>query len=151
MVIVKHMNSRDLKEVLALMIEFEESNNSKEFGPQSVGKFAAIIRTYLRMSEGLFLVATSGRRVLGYLFGHAKRKYKSDFNYHHFKLVELYVTPSMRKLGVGQRLLDTCIRELKRMGIGRVYIDVEYHDRHAMAFWKKQGFKKAWLGMEREF
>lgn len=97
------MTPADFPEVLALWAATEGVGLNESDTPEQLA-------AYLQRNPGFSLVARdTGRRVVGaVLCGHEGRR-----GYLH----HLAVAADQRGLGLGRRLTDTCLAELKRAGI----------------------------------
>ena len=94
---------------------------------ESVGQF-------LERNPGLSRVATDGSAVVGVaLCGHDGRR---GHIYH------LAVDPAYQGRGLGKRLLDESLADLRRIGIKRVIIMVADDNPSGREFWKRFGYEE---------
>jgi ribosomal protein S18 acetylase RimI-like enzyme len=63
-------------------------------------------------------------------------------------LRQLFVTPALRRKGIGRDAMDLLSREVWPRD-KRVVLEVLVGNEHAIAFWRKMGFNERYLGMER--
>lgn len=98
--------------------------------------------------EKIVLIAENEKdKAVGYLIGCARNK----FNYRTVKTGELenmYVTPSVRRKGIGTLLVNGLTRWLRQNGIDRMYISAFIGNTNAIAFYTKVGFSPWETGME---
>ncbi len=122
---IKPMSIRDYDRALALWQASEGVAVGASDGKED-------IRRYLRRNPGLSLAAYDGRRLVGVvLCGHDGRR----GILHH-----LAVDKSSRGRGLGRRLVDACMKRLKRAGIRRCWIMVLKSNPGGMRFWKATGW-----------
>jgi ribosomal protein S18 acetylase RimI-like enzyme len=94
---------------------------------ESVGQFLA-------RNPGLSRVATDGSAVVGVaLCGHDGRR---GHIYH------LAVDPAYQRRGLGKRLLDESLEDLRRIGVKRVIIMVADNNPGGREFWKRSGYEE---------
>jgi ribosomal protein S18 acetylase RimI-like enzyme len=91
------------------------------------------IALFLARNPGLSRVATDGSAVVGVsLCGHDGRR---GHIYH------LAVDPAYRGRGLGKRLLDESLKDLRRTGVKRVIIMVADDNRSGREFWTRSGYE----------
>jgi ribosomal protein S18 acetylase RimI-like enzyme len=93
------------------------------------------IELYLRRNPGLcFVVRDAEKRLIGaVLCGHDGRR---GFMYH------LAVARNARKLGLGRKLVDTCLAALRSEGIEKCTILVYSNNAEGKSFWRNLGWKE---------
>ncbi len=92
------------------------------------------IKRYLARNPGLSFVACRQGNLIGaILCGHDGRR---GILYH------LAVLPEYRRLGIGRKLVNHCLKALAQAGIGKCYIFVFSDNTKARSFWKKIGWSK---------
>lgn len=57
------------------------------------------------------------------------------------EILSIGVKPAYRSLGVGEALLKDCIRELQRMGMDELFLEVAKSNQIALKLYRKLGFK----------
>jgi ribosomal protein S18 acetylase RimI-like enzyme len=91
------------------------------------------IAAYLRRNPGMSFVAREGETLVGAsLCGHDGRR----GSLHH-----LAVTPSHRRQGLGRRLVERCLTELKPHGITRCNLMLFTDNDEGAGFWNALGFR----------
>jgi ribosomal protein S18 acetylase RimI-like enzyme len=91
-------------------------------------------KRYLARNPGLSFVARSEGRIVGCaMCGHDGRR-----GY----LQHLVVEPSMRRQGIGTRLVRSCLAELKALGIEKTHLDVLIDNVLAHTYWTHAGWQK---------
>jgi putative acetyltransferase len=91
------------------------------------------IGAYLKRNPGMSFVARAGGKIVGaVLCGHDGRR-----GYLH----HLAVAGEHRKQGLGKRMVESCMKQLRRAGITRcnLYIFTEHHE--GESFWIHNGFR----------
>ena len=92
------------------------------------------IAQFLARNPGLSRVATHGSAIVGVaLCGHDGRR---GHIYH------LEVDPAYQGRGLGKRLLDESLADLRRTGVKRVIIMVADDNRSGRQFWKRSGYEE---------
>ena len=92
------------------------------------------VAQFLARNPGLSRVATDGSVIVGVaLCGHDGRR---GHVYH------LAVDPAYRGRGLGKRLLDEALADLRRTGVKRVIIMVADDNASGRQFWKRSGFEE---------
>jgi len=92
------------------------------------------VAQFLARNPGLSRVATDGSGIVGVaLCGHDGRR---GHVYH------LAVDPAYQGRGLGKRLLDESLADLRRTGVKRVIIMVADDNASGRQFWKRSGFEE---------
>ena len=92
------------------------------------------IRSYLRRNPRMSFVARDGNAMIGsVLCGHDGRR-----GYLHY----LAVIPAYRRKGIGNALVEHCLKALDSRGIKRCNIFVFGDNASGLRFWKAVGWKK---------
>ena len=92
------------------------------------------VAQFLARNPGLSRVATDGSVIVGVaLCGHDGRR---GHVYH------LAVDPAYQGRGLGKRLLDESLADLRRTGVKRVIIMVADDNASGRQFWKRSGFEE---------
>lgn len=90
------------------------------------------IEAYLARNPGMSFVAKEKGTIVGAaLCGHDGRR-----GYLH----HLAVAESHRKIGLGRKLADRCIRSLRDAGIEKCHLFVFHRNKDGKAFWEKIGW-----------
>jgi ribosomal protein S18 acetylase RimI-like enzyme len=92
------------------------------------------VAQFLARNPGLSRVATDGPAIVGVvLCGHDGRR---GHIYH------LAVDPAYQGRGLGKRLLDESLADLRRIGVRRVIIMVADDNASGREFWKRSGYEE---------
>ena len=92
------------------------------------------VAQFLARNQGLSRVATDGSAIVGVaLCGHDGRR---GHIYH------LAVDPAFQGRGLGRRLLDESLADLRRTGVKRVIIMVADDNSNGREFWKRSGYEE---------
>jgi ribosomal protein S18 acetylase RimI-like enzyme len=98
------------------------------------GDDRAGVAQFLARNPGLSRVATDGSTIVGVAFcGNDGRR---GHIYH------LAVDPNYRGCGLGKRLVDECLKGLRRLGLQRANIMVATDNPHGREFWSKCGWEE---------
>ena len=92
------------------------------------------VTQFLARNQGLSRVATDGSAIVGVaLCGHDGRR---GHVYH------LAVDPAYQGRGLGKRLLDESLADLRRTGVKRVIVMVADNNPSGREFWKRSGYEE---------
>jgi putative acetyltransferase len=87
---------------------------------------------YLKRNRGMSFVAREGKQIVGaVLCGHDGRR-----GYLH----HLAVAPAQRRQGLGTKLVDRCLAELKKAGILKCNIFLYANNKQGEKFWRRNGW-----------
>jgi N-acetylglutamate synthase len=124
---IKPMSMADYDEVLRLW------QNSEGVGLNESDTRPAIA-SYLRRNPRMSFVVRNGKELVGaVLCGHDGRR-----GYLH----HLAVAPSARRKGIGTKLVNRCLAELKRLSIIKCNIFLFADNAEGERFWRSNGWKK---------
>jgi ribosomal protein S18 acetylase RimI-like enzyme len=124
---IRELRPSDYEDVLALW----ETAEGVALGPSDTPEQ---IEAYLLRNPGFSFAAVEGAElVAAVLCGHDGRR-----GYIH----HLAVAPDHRRRGLGEKLVDRCMAELKRAGIYKCHLFVEAENREALEFWKRTGWTR---------
>jgi ribosomal protein S18 acetylase RimI-like enzyme len=139
---VRRVDERDIA-VLSMLAE--------EFMPEeaTIEKRIEILRLALKNPDYELFVAELDGEIAGFIdqwliydFTHgAKLSY----------IQNLYVTPKHRGKGVGNKLLEEIIRSAKDQEVLEIHVVTEFENKPAINLYRKHGFVKESLQLEREF
>ena len=96
-----------------------------------------LFRDYYRNWPDLFLVATVGRRIAGYIITCAGLR--------NAELASIAVDPRQRRHGVGKAMLDHTRAQLQSQRVKTWWLMVEVDNQAAIDFYRKYGFKRTKL------
>ena len=91
------------------------------------------IRVFLKKNSGTCFVALKGGNLVGTILGGSDGR--RGYIYH------LAVKESEQKAGIGKKLVNLCLSELKKLGIRKCHIFVIRDNIEGIAFWKKTGWQ----------
>ena len=92
------------------------------------------VAQFLARNPGLSRVATDGSAIVGVvLCGHDGRR---------AHIYHLAVDPAYQGRGLGKRLLDESLEDLRRAGVKRVIIMVADDNPRGREFWKRSGYEE---------
>ena len=57
-------------------------------------------------------------------------------------ILNIGINPDLQRRGYGQGLLNHLIKELRKMNIGEIFLEVRSGNKSAIQFYKKEGFKE---------
>jgi ribosomal-protein-alanine N-acetyltransferase len=93
---------------------------------------------YLEDPESLFLVATSGRRLVGYVLGPIETWHEPPAAH----IDSIAVLPDSQHKGIGAKLLESFIELVRRHNCQVITLEVSPANEVGMAFFAKHGFRK---------
>ncbi|TXK29660.1 GNAT family N-acetyltransferase [Pontibacter qinzhouensis] len=110
--------------------------------PRDLACFEAL---YMQDVHAAFLIATNeSDQIVGTI---GMRTYDHRFHHLNYKgqvtteVQKLYVKPSLRKTGLGTRLVSALKQEAEHKGIEALYLHTHPFLSGAKVFWEKQGFR----------
>jgi GNAT superfamily N-acetyltransferase len=147
-ILVRRAESKDFDVLYALGCQTPEFQVSSSGGFMEPDEFMSAIEN----PNGLLLLAESDRVILGFIYANRndpERSQKTKWAC----LVYFMVKPEFRKKGIAQRLYEECIKELKSLGISKVYTWANTEsDGSIIQFMKKNGFNEGhkYVWMDRD-
>jgi ribosomal protein S18 acetylase RimI-like enzyme len=90
------------------------------------------IRRKLKVNPELFLVAVSGKKLIGTVMA-GYEGHRGWINY-------LAVDPARRKLGLGRQLMTEAEKRLKKMGCPKINLQIRESNAEVRAFYERIGF-----------
>ncbi len=93
---------------------------------------------YLQDADSLLLVAVQGTRVVGDVLGPVDT-WRDPPSAH---IDSIAVLPEVQHQGIGARLLQSFLREVRRCGCTRVTLEVSTANVAGLAFFAKHGFRR---------
>lgn len=93
---------------------------------------------YLQDADYLFLVATEGTSVVGYILGEID-PWRRPPSAH---IDSIAVLPEAQDKGIGSLLLRSLITEVRRLGGTRLTLEVSTANERGLAFFTKHGFRQ---------
>lgn len=142
-------SKKDFNEILKLFIEFEKTVEKNRITKKFRENLAWLITEHIRTKDTYFILAKYNNKIVGYLFGRIEKKWPKDTKYVHTKLIEIYVTPSVRGKNIASTLTKEFIAWSRKNGVKKIYLEAEIGKKKTVSFWKKQGFHSSWLGMKK--
>ncbi len=139
---IRFANERDFPRLISLAEEFlpEEVDNEKRMNA---------LKQALRNRGYQLLVADLDGEIVGFV----DQWFIDDFT-HGAKLSyiqSLFVRSQHRRKGVANKLLQETIRNAKNRGVLEIHISAEIDNKTAISLYKKHGFTKEHIELEREF
>jgi len=95
-----------------------------------------LLRAYLALAGGGFMVAVAEGKVVGYVIGIIERGSVGH-------VISLAVRPGWRRRGIGKLLLTSLLRYFSERNVPRVYLEVRKGNEAAISLYRKCGFKEA--------
>ncbi|MCX5751001.1 MAG: GNAT family N-acetyltransferase [Candidatus Saganbacteria bacterium] len=93
----------------------------------------------LKREIGLWIIRQYLANTIKYILGFFLKRKKSK--QHHCGLLSLcYVKPNYRQSGIGNKLVEECLKQFKTKGITTVNVNVHGSNELAKEFWLKRGF-----------
>jgi len=122
---VRHFEIRDLDGVLAI----EQASFLEDAWDQK------LFLAYHRRCPELFLIATTDRRIAGYIITCAGAR--------NAELASIAIDPRDRRQGIGRILLDHTLPELRTRRVKTWWLMVEVNNEAAIRFYERYGFVRA--------
>jgi len=92
------------------------------------------VKCFLERNPGMSKVAVENGRVIGtILCGHDGRR---GYLYH------LYIDPLYRRKGLGKKLVEVCLENLKKEGIGKCHLFIFGTNGPGKQFWRAMGWQR---------
>ena len=98
--------------------------------------------------HGELLIASDGNKVLGLVAWFLEEEYEFDEPYGYIS--DIVVSENYRGQGVGQKLLDVAIQNIKKTGVKRVHIGVLLANSETKEFYLKNGFTEYSIELVKE-
>ncbi len=122
MVVILDAKEEDLTEIYSIEVESFDK-------PYSIG----LLRAYLFLSQGLYLVAKEDDRILGYTIGLIRNRYRGH-------VISIATAKSNRRSGIGSHLLNELNERFRDAGAVYSYLEVEVTNRSAIKFYLHNGY-----------
>lgn len=90
-------------------------------------------------AQDVVLVAEDDGEVRGYFWGVAVR----IFDYRIGIIFDLFVDPAMRRRGIGRRLLQSGVEEMRKLGVHRFWANTELRNAPTRALLESLGFQQS--------
>lgn len=97
--------------------------------------------------ESICLIAEIEGKAVGYIA--AAPKEVAYRNSRYIEIENMGVTPSVRSLGIGSRLMQECLTEAKKRGFQKVYVNSYSENEAAIGFYKRNGFAVIDVSLEK--
>ncbi|QKQ99740.1 ribosomal protein S18-alanine N-acetyltransferase [Metallosphaera tengchongensis] len=121
-IIISDATAQDLQQIY----EIEEESFENPY-PLS------LLRAYLFLADGLYLVAREDQHILGYTIG--MRQFQTRGH-----VVSIATRGTQRRRGVGSSLLKILESRFEKIGCKYVYLEVNVKNRDAINFYLKHGY-----------
>ncbi|MEM3565729.1 MAG: GNAT family N-acetyltransferase [Candidatus Bathyarchaeia archaeon] len=139
---VRRANGHDVSRLVSLAEEFMPETATHE-------ERLSILKGSLKDSDYELWVAEMNGDIVGFIdlwiihdFCHGGK-----LSY----IQNLYVVPKYRRLGVGSKLLQKIIERAEKKGVLEIHVVTEFDNEAAIRLYKKHGFEKGSLQLEKEF
>jgi ribosomal protein S18 acetylase RimI-like enzyme len=137
----------------ALLVRLHHDLDARRFIPatsETESGYAWWLGTQLTQEHVLVLVAERERAVVGYSYAGVE-----GFDYMSLRgpagaLYDIVVDPAHRGQGVGRKLLDATLAELKARGVPRVVLSTAEGNTTAQHLFASAGFRRTMIEMTRE-
>jgi ribosomal protein S18 acetylase RimI-like enzyme len=118
--------------------------------PETEGGYAHYLGTQLREPTVLVLVAEQGGAVVGYTYAGLEEIDYMALRGPAGALYDIVVRADARGHGIGKRLLEATLAELKRLGAPRVVLSTAERNAAAKRLFEGAGFRRTMVEMTRE-
>lgn len=137
----------------ALMVRTHHDFDPQRFvaaGPGTERGYGSWLASQTKEPDVIVLVAERDGEVVGYAYagleGHDYMALRGPAG----ALYDIIVDPAHRAHGIGRRLLDAAIAELKAKGAPRVVLSTAQRNEPAQRLFEKAGFRRTMIEMTRE-
>lgn len=118
--------------------------------PQTEQGYAAFLGSQLAAANVVILVAESDGEVLGYTYSGIEGKDYMSLRGPAGVLYDIVVDPAQRRRGVGKKLLEATLAELRRRGAPQVVLSTAQPNAAAQRLFERTGFRRTMIEMTRE-
>jgi GNAT superfamily N-acetyltransferase len=151
---IRPATANDMPRILELWKELMDFHSARDplyrFRKDAHANFANFIGKSMADADNSVPVACVDGRVVGYAHG-AIQEYPPVFEIVRYgQLVEISVTQSCRRMGVGRRLVESILDWFRSHGLRRIEVRMLAANEVSTRFWAKQGFKPYLITSYRE-
>lgn len=118
--------------------------------PQTERGYGSFLASQVSSDDVLVLVAEQGGEVIGYTYSGIEGMDYMALRGPAGALYDIVVDPSQRARGVGRRLLDATLSELRARGAPRVVLSTAEQNETAQRLFAGAGFRRTMIEMTRE-
>jgi ribosomal protein S18 acetylase RimI-like enzyme len=144
---------RAIGRLAAMLVRLHHEFDPKRFleaTAETEHGYASYLRSQLKKSDIVVLVAEREGEVLGYTFAGVE-----GYDYMSLRgpagvLHDIVVDPAHRGLGMGQALLDATLEALEALGAARVVLSTAERNESAQRLFARAGFRRTMIEMTRE-
>jgi len=137
----------------ALLVRTHHDFDSKRFipaTPQTERGYGSFLASQVESANVVVLVAEQGGRVIGYTYSGIEGMDYMALRGPAGALYDIVVDPGERGRGVGRRLLDATLAELRARGAPRVVLSTAEQNETAQRLFAGAGFRRTMIEMTRE-
>ena len=146
---IRACTRQDIDAVLHLDRQWEQENIAHDFMPISREEFLTLLERF----PAYFLVAESGRDLVGYIHGSVhRRRWVAVLpeGEPYLEIENVYVKPDFRNRHIGGKLMETLLVAAEQQGIQRFLVSsvskemdktLHFYRRHGFTPWHVQMFK----------
>ena len=102
----------------------------------------------LNNPKAICLIAKDNKKSIGYIAASPKKMSWRLSKY--LEIENMFVSPNYRCRGIGSKLISECLTIAKKKGYQKAYVASYYSNKRATAFYKKSGFTKIDISLERD-
>ena len=117
-------------------------NTLIEYGVPKVGTAYAdtildtLYEAYISEKSAYYIIEKDGE-----IYGGAGIKQLDNYNGNICELQKMYFTPKARGIGLGSKMMDTCLQKAKDFGFEKCYLETLPYMEEARKLYRKVGFK----------
>lgn len=137
----------------ALLVALHHGFDADRFlppGPGTEQGYGRFLASQIGRADVIVLVAEADGEVLGYCYGAIEGTDYMALRGPAGVLYDLVVDPAHRGRGVGRRLLEAAVAELKARGAPRVVLSTAEQNQAAQRLFARAGFRRTMIEMTRE-
>jgi ribosomal protein S18 acetylase RimI-like enzyme len=134
----------------ALVRMHHHTDPGRFFLPDRVEQgYAWWFRRELERKEAVILVATRGELIVGYAYGTIEERNWNALLDEHGAIHDIFVDETVRRSGVGQKLVSALVSELEALGAQRIVLSTMVDNQAAQRVFLACGFRPTMIEMTR--
>jgi ribosomal protein S18 acetylase RimI-like enzyme len=137
----------------ALLVREHHDFDPKRFiaaTPETAHGYGSFLESQLEVATVVILVAERSGEVVGYTYAGVEGRDYMALRGPAGVLYDIVVDPQHREQGVGRRLLDATLAELRERGAPRVVLSTAELNQAAQLLFARAGFRRTMIEMTRE-
>ena len=141
---VRQASRADLEAVARLWVALTRHHAARDDGyallPGADGEIRRLLLAILHDGDSAIWLAEGDQGAVGLCAVRIDAAPPIHAEVERAEITDLWVDPSLRRLGLGRELLETALRWIDARGVRRVEVRVATSNPEGQAFWRAQGF-----------